>query len=205
MTILLTTALVSLLTACGAEPQQQAQEQPAAAHVIAPESAAAAQKGQQAYEAFQYDAAIAYYDRALAEDDRNDEALAGKGIALAMRGNETGSQQDKDEALTLIKESLALNADNTAAFYDLALAYKINGQYEEAERWFKMVIEKEPDKTWSYYGIATIYGDLGKADAAVFYLEKAITYGGDAVKDAARSQHHFDAVRSNAAFRELIR
>lgn len=182
-------------------PTQQT-TQPAPA--ITPESKVWSDKGLAAYQKFDYETAIAAYDKALDLDAKNYDALSGKGVALAMRGNASGTKEDVTAGITLIQQALAIAPDDVASFYNLALAYKIDGQYDAAIMWFQKVIDKDPNNTWSYYGIATIYGDQGKAKDAVTYLEKAATLDHNAVVTAAQTQSHFDAIRSDTDFQKLV-
>ncbi|WP_418580459.1 tetratricopeptide repeat protein [Megasphaera sp.] len=122
-----------------------------------------------------------------------------------MRGNATGSKQDVEQGIALIEQALQLAPKDMASFYNMALAYKIDGQYDKAITYFKNVIAADPGNTWSYYGIATIYGDLGKADQALPYLKQAIDLGGESVKEAARTQSHFDKIRDNKQFQSVVR
>lgn len=161
------------------------------------------EKGLSAYQQFQYDQAISLYDQALAKDKANYKALSGKGIALAMRGNGV-NQKDVRQGISLIRQALELAPDYVPSFYDLALALKIDKQYDESITWFQKVIDNEPDNTWSYYGIATIYGDQGNAEKAVLYLKKAAAIDKENVKEAARSQSHFDRIRSTRAFQDFM-
>ena len=161
------------------------------------------EKGLSAYQQFQYDQAISLYDQALAKDKANYKALSGKGIALAMRGNGV-NQKDVRQGISLIQQALELAPDYVPSFYDLALALKIDKQYDESITWFQKVIDNEPDNTWSYYGIATIYGDQGNAEKAVLYLKKAAAIDKENVKEAARSQSHFDRIRSTRAFQDFM-
>ncbi|MBF1346040.1 MAG: tetratricopeptide repeat protein, partial [Megasphaera micronuciformis] len=157
-----------------------------------------------AYGRFNYDRAVDLYSQALAIDENDYTALSGAGIALAMRGNATGSQSDIQEGIRKIEKALTVNPDDTASFYNLALAYKIAGRTDEAVTWFQKVIDKDPQNTWSYYGIASIYGDRGNAEKAVEYLQKAMDTDEENVRNAAASQSHFDAVRNDSRFRKLI-
>lgn len=157
------------------------------------------EKGLSFYQQFQYDQAISLYDQALAKDQKNYKALSGKGIALAMRGNGVNPKEVR-QGISLIRQALELKPDYVPSFYDLALALKIDKQYDESITWFQKVIDSEPDNTWSYYGIATIYGDQGNAEKAVLYLKKAAAIDKENVKEAARSQSHFDRIRNTRAF-----
>lgn len=177
--------------------QQQQQVQIDAA------SEALFEKGLSAYQQFQYDQAISLYDQALAKDKSNYKALSGKGIALAMRSNGV-NQKDVRQGISLIRQALELAPDYVPSFYDLALALKIDKQYDESIAWFQKVIDNEPDNTWSYYGIATIYGDQGNAEKAVLYLKKAAAIDKENVKEAARSQSHFDRIRNTRAFQDFM-
>ena len=177
--------------------QQQQQVQIDAA------SEALFEKGLSFYQQFQYDQAISLYNQALAKDQKNYKALSGKGIALAMRGNGVNPKEVR-QGISLIRQALELKPDYVPSFYDLALALKIDKQYDESITWFQKVIDSEPDNTWSYYGIATIYGDQGNAEKAVLYLNKAAAIDKENVKEAARSQSHFDRIRNTRAFQDFM-
>lgn len=171
---------------------------------IQPDSESLSTQGLKAYQQFEYDKAIALYDKAIDADHNNYKAYSGKGIAMAMRGNATGNKADVSSGIAYIQKALSLYPDYVPTFYDLALACKINGQYNIAIQYFQKVIDAEPDNTWSYYGIATIYGDQGQAKEAISYLKKAIALDPQPVKEAARTQSHFDKIRNNADFQALV-
>ena len=183
-----------------APAQNQQQQQPVQ---IDAASEALFEKGLSASQQFQYYQAISLYAQALAKENANYKALSGKGIALAMRGNGI-NQKDVRQGISLIRQALELAPDYVPSFYDLALALKIDKQYDESITWFQKVIDNEPDNTWSYYGIATIYGDQGNAEKAVLYLKKAAAIDKENVKEAARSQSHFDRIRSTRAFQDFM-
>lgn len=205
------TAVAIMLTAacfcagCGTTTNQPKPTSAAVNQIsIKPESEKLFQEGLKAYENSDYNTAINIYDKALAADSKNFKAWSGKGVAYAMRGNSTNNQKDVAEGITYIQKALTLSPDYVPAFYDLALSYKIGHHYDDSIKWFKKVIEKEPDNTWSYYGIATIYGDQGNAREAVEYLQKAMALDKENVREAARSQAHFDSIRNDSAFKALV-
>ena len=206
--ILLLAAAAVWTSGCSPQPISSQQAKPIqatkapSAPAIKTDSKAASDEGIKKYQAGDYDKAIEDFDKALALDADNYQALSNKGVTLAMRGNATGSKQDVEQGIALIEQALQLAPKDMASFYNMALAYKIDGQYDKAITYFKNVIA---GNTWSYYGIATIYGDLGKADQALPYLKQAIDLGGESVKEAARTQSHFDKIRDNKQFQSVVR
>ena len=211
LTIACTIALALLVSGCGTTtttttPAASTKQTETTKQLPAISSASKewTDKGLAAYQNFDYDTAIEAYDQAIALDQQNYNALSGEGVALAMRGNASGTKADVTAGIKLIQKALEIAPDDVASFYNLALAYKINGQYAESIQWFQKVIAKDPNNTWSYYGIATIYGDQGDAPHAVEYLTKAIALDKENVLDAARTQSHFDKIRNDAAFQKLV-
>ncbi|MCB5701876.1 tetratricopeptide repeat protein [Megasphaera elsdenii] len=210
LVILLLLALAAGSSGCGSQPsssqtaQAVQEEQASTAPVIQADSQTYSDEGLKKYQAGDYAGAISDFDKALSMDAHNYQALSNKGVTLAMRGNSTGSKNDVAQGIELIEKALKIAPKDVASFYNLALAYKIDGQYDKALTYFKNVIAADPGNTWSYYGIATIYGDLGKADQALPYLKQAIDLGGEDVRQAARTQSHFDKIRNNKQFQQIV-
>ena len=71
------------------------------APAIKTDSKAASDEGIKKYQAGDYDKAIEDFDKALALDADNYQALSNKGVTLAMRGNATGSKQDVEQGIAL--------------------------------------------------------------------------------------------------------
>lgn len=150
------------------------------------------------YQKFQLTEAIADYDKAIKADPENYMVYTAKGIALCFNG-------DYPQGMALIQKTLDMRADYVPAFYDMAMAYKLQHQYDQSLTWFHRVIVADEDNTWSYYGIATIYADQGNSDEALCYLRKAVALGGEDVKAAARTQDHFEQMRTMEPFQDLVR
>ena len=128
--------------------------------------------------------AISLCNDALKEDSHNYKALSLKGIALSMQG-------DPIQGESLILQALEINKNYTPAYYDLAIALKLQHKYEKSTEAFLRVIESDTTNTWSYYGIATNYSELRDKKNTLLYLDKAITYGGEPVQNIASTQDHF--------------
>ena len=209
--ILLLAAAAVWTSGCSPQPISSQQAKPIqatkapSAPAIKTDSKAASDEGIKKYQAGDYDKALLDFDKALSLDADNYQALSNKGVTLAMRGNATANKKHVEQGIALIEQALQLAPKDVASLYNMALACKIDGQYDKAITYFKNVIAADPGNTWSYYGIATIYGDLGKADQALPYLKQAIDLGGESVKEAARTQSHFDKIRDNKQFQSVVR
>lgn len=186
------------------EPMPAAEQAAIAPPVISDESERLYAEGAEAYSRYDYDEAIAAYDAAIAADGSNYKALSGKGIALAMRGSERENKTDIADGIASVRAALSLYPQYVPAYYDLAMAYKIDGQYGEAIAYFQKVVNEDPQNTWSYYGIAAIYGDKGDAGNAAAYLRRAAALDRDNVLQTAQRQSHFDAVRHTPEFQAVM-
>ena len=86
----------------------------------------------------------------------------------------------------------------------MAMAYKLQHDYDQSLYWFEKTIQGDPQNTWSYYGISTIYADRGNKEASLSYLKKAIDLD-LGVKEVAKEQDHFAQMRNLPEFQALVR
>lgn len=149
------------------------------------------------YEQYNYQDAVAQFDRAIAANPNNYKVYTAKGIALCF-------EEDYKGGMELIQKTLDINPEYVPAFYDMAMAYKLQNQYDESLFWFEKTIQGDPENTWSYYGIATIYADMGKNQQSLQYLQKAIELD-QSVKAVAQQQAHFDRMRNLPEFQALVK
>lgn len=206
-TAIITLALIALLAGCGPQPASETKQpakpaaHKAAAPAVDPAKAAEAEKyfasGRKHYEQYDYRAAVADYDRAIAADPANHEIYTAKGIALCFEGDYKGG-------MALIRKTLDLRPDYVPAFYDMAMAYKLQDDLDNSLHWFEKTIQGDPNSTWSYYGIATIHADRGNTPEALKYLKKAVDLD-QGVKEVARRQDHFARMRALPEFQALVR
>ncbi|HBQ64837.1 MAG TPA: hypothetical protein DD727_07960 [Clostridiales bacterium] len=137
-------------------------------------------------------------DRALDADPLAYKAYNVKGIVLCYQG-------DCPAGTALIQTALALEPKDPYVKFNMAMAYKLQGDLDNALDWFLQTLTLDPANVWSFYGIATIYADRGNADKALEYLEKAILLD-SSVKQTAKSQtEHFGALMSDPRFLLLVR
>ena len=154
-------------------------------------------KGLKLYGQYEYQGAIANYDRAIAAHPANYKVYTAKGIALCFEGDYKGG-------MALIEKTLETKPDYVPAFYDMAMAHKLQDEYDKAIYWFEKTIQGDPKNTWSYYGIATIYADRESTKDSLAYLKKAIDLD-PVVKEVAKEQDHFAKMRKLPEFQALVR
>lgn len=190
----------SLKASFETKPSQESNAVPAAP-AIDPVKAAESEEffaqGLKLYEQYNYQAAVADFDKAIAANPANFKVYTAKGIALCFEGDYQGG-------MALIQKTLDMQPDYVPAFYDMAMAYKLQNDYDKSLYWFEKTIQGDPKNTWSYYGIATIYADRGNTQESLKYLKKAIELD-QAVKAVAREQDHFARMRSMPEFQALVR
>ena len=202
--------LVSALVLGGCAPEEPAAPQPAAESsapapvptkavppVIPEASAALSREALAAYGAGDSAQALALCEKALAASEANYEALALKGLLTAF-------ESSPEKGAALIGRALDLYPDYVQGAYDMAMALKLGGRYEESISYFQRVLDADPQNVWSLYGIATNYADLRDRDRALRYLREAVRLSPDEVKPEAASQDHFQWLHGDADFDALV-
>lgn len=154
------------------------------------------EQGQQQFSAKQYQAAIATENQVLQDDPNFYQAYNVRGIALCYSGNFT-------EGMTNIDKALAINPGFSSSRFNKALAYELYGHYDTALVWYNKTLEVDKQSTWSYYGMASIYGRWGNVANTVKYLQQAININ-PVVKSYARGEKDFNNVRNSTEFQQLI-
>lgn len=165
--------------------------------VIPEASAALSREALAAYGAGDSAQALALCEKALAASEANYEALALKGLLTAF-------ESSPEEGAALIGRALDLYPDYVQGAYDMAMALKLGGRYEESISYFQRVLDADPQNVWSLYGIATNYADLRDRDRALRYLHEAVRLAPDTVKPEAASQDHFQWLHGDADFDALV-
>ena len=119
----------------------------------------------------------AYYrlGRYAKEEGRDEEALQYLEKAFALAPNQLPGLHAQlgetlmnlgrmDEAVAVLEDNLDVDAASPFRLLALGHAYLQARQYEKAKDCFARTIEKAPDLTHAYYGLATACARLGQAD-----------------------------------------
>lgn len=78
-----------------------------------------------------------------------------------------------EEASDMYRESLELDPKSLAARYNFASTLVRSGQFDEAEKQFHLVIDKEPDAK-SYTGLSIVLAEQGKLDESRSAINRAL-------------------------------
>jgi tetratricopeptide (TPR) repeat protein len=145
-----------------------------------------------------YTEAVNCCDKALTIDPLCYEAMDIKGVSQYYA---TG---DPQQGFPLIEQSLKINPNYQYGYFNEALIYKGEKNWDKSIGLFNKVIQIAPDNAWAYYGISTIYADRNMVPQSLDYLKKAIDID-PSVKATARVQNHYDRMRSNPDFQALVK
>lgn len=94
--------------------------------------------------------------------------------ALTNLGMELGARHYPAQAITMLRQALALSPDSWHANYNLGYTFMLQHQYAEAEPYLEQAIRVAPDSAeqYAYLGVAQM--ELGKLPAAETNLRQAI-------------------------------
>jgi tetratricopeptide (TPR) repeat protein len=145
-----------------------------------------------------YTSAVEKCDEALKIDPECYEAINIKGAAQYYA---TG---DPQQGLPLLNKCIELNPNYEYAYFNKALIYKGEKDWDTSISLFNKVIELDPKNAWAYYGISTIYADRDMVKDSLEYLKKAIDID-PSIKQTAKEQSHYDRMRNNADFKALVK
>jgi TolB-like protein/Tfp pilus assembly protein PilF len=108
---------------------------------------------------------------------KHDEAVAEGRKAVAIAPNSAFANYElgaflayadqPEEAISVSQNALRLNPfPSDWQLWFLGTAYSVAGRDEEALKWYKKAEQRNPDNMWSYSAQASIYGNLGRKQAA---------------------------------------
>jgi len=166
-------------------------------HVSDSRALALYNQGLKLYYQRRFPESLVLFNQALAIDTQCYEALNAKGATLAFQG-------EHEQGLALIQQALVLNPSFVYGHFNLGLANELAGRWEPAIAAYQKALQLDNHDTWSYYGIASIYGRLGKVDKVLEYLKPAIALDPD-VKAVAYDEKDFAPVRNDPRFQALVK
>ena len=94
--------------------------------------------------------------------------------ALHLMGNAACQLGDFNFAITLIARACDQLPGNISYLISLGMAYRMNGQFDQARGCYSQVLELAPDSASAYFGIANTEQSQGKLDDAAQHFIKAL-------------------------------
>jgi tetratricopeptide (TPR) repeat protein len=129
--------------------------------------------GKRALNAGHFDSAIAYFQKAIQYDDKNEIAWANMGLAQLQ-------SMKADQSVQSFKKALEISPESMLATNGLGYAYLQTNNLTGAEIIFRHMIEENPGNPEPYNILAQIYQHQGKTESAREYLSyyQQLTGGG---------------------------
>ncbi|HUK80786.1 MAG TPA: adenylate/guanylate cyclase domain-containing protein [Nitrososphaerales archaeon] len=142
-----------------------------------------------------YDMAIEQFSKYLETDPGSTYAIGNIGLAHLQKGM-------LDEGLREVEESCP--PERTAGQSDLAYAYAKAGRVEELRSLLKRLLDEVTQNQELAVAVACAYANLGDADEAIKWLERAYEGHVESLV-AANGDFGFDAIRPDPRFQALMR
>jgi len=134
------------------------------------------------------DAALAEIERLRSEldqeKDKNKQAQLQKAyitetnklsaLDLYEKGSEAFYNDDIENAVTYLEESVKIDPTSTIAWFILGIVNKINSDYGQAIKCYTKILELDSLYTYAIVGLGEIYQEKHDYDKAVFYYKKAL-------------------------------
>jgi len=140
--------------------------------------------------------AAADYERAIELAPDDPDIYVNRGL-LRLFG------RDFDSAEQDFRHALNLRPDDGAAHTNLGLTLLYEERPQEALDSFTTAVALEPGQPGAHYGMASAAAALGQSDAAVSALQQATSLN-PRYAEAARTDDHFESLRTNPRFQALV-
>lgn len=155
------------------------------------------EQGKAFYFESRYDDAIACYDKALHMEPENYKAWFSRGAVLV-------KLQQFDEALKSYDRALALKPDLPEAWFGRGTVLTKQQDLAGATAAYEQAIAFKSDFFLAWFGKARCEVLQGKRELTLASLQQAMQLNPDRVREAARTDPAFDALRDDLQFRTLL-
>src|ERR1700737_3607447 len=146
----------------------------------------------------QYDQALDQIEKTVEMDKNFAQTYPWLGLILEQKGQ-------YPEAIAAFQKAIRLfPGGSSIAEAELAHAYAVSGNREEAQKIIAELQELAKSKYVSSFQIAAIYAGLGEKDRAFAWLEKAYEERADGLVNL-KAEQRFDSLRSDPRFKDLAR
>jgi len=125
------------------------------------------QIGNSYFEDFQYDSALAYYDRVLAINARSSAVLYNKGLIYY-------NQQQYDESIVWLKKCLEAEPTYADAFLIMGHNYYDRQRHDEAFTWYTKAYEAGIENAFLSHVLAYLHDNKGNTGRAIALYREAL-------------------------------
>ncbi|MDR0790804.1 MAG: tetratricopeptide repeat protein [Bacteroidales bacterium] len=135
------------------------------------------QRGETAYDNYDYQEAIECYEKVIKLKPDDAEAYFLMGVAYCYWN------EQYEKAIECYKKVIELTPDNIFVYFNLGDTYLVWKQdYQKAIECYEKAIELEPDYGYTYRSIGTVYLKSGNISQAIEYYKKAAELGDEEAK-----------------------
>ncbi len=130
------------------------------------------EKADEAFEAEDYQKALAFLTEANAKESNNPDILFKIAYILQKSG-------DNEEAIKYYKEALELDKENEYIHNSMASIYRANGEFTSAKMHLNASIEIDDSNPITFYNYGNLFVDMEHYEEAIAMYEKAIELNPD--------------------------
>ncbi len=168
---------------------------------IAPTASAYSNLGASYHQQRRYDDAIAAYREAIKLAPHNPLYQRNLGDTYARKGDDRNARAAYEQAITLAREMLSVNADDVTAISLLALCQAKLSRFADARATIAGALRSAPENSLVLNRAAAIEARAGNRAAALDYCQRAIAHG--ASRLLIRDDDDFKTLRNDPAFVRL--
>jgi tetratricopeptide (TPR) repeat protein len=140
--------------------------------------------------------AIECYYKATQINPKNEKIWYNLGLAL-------GEIEKKQEAIHCYEEAIKINPNYEKAVYNKAIELEKLGKYDDSIKNYIITTNLNSKNGNAWYGLASIYSMKNDILNSLSYLKKSIAVDKTIMK-MALNDHHFDNIRDDPRFIELV-
>jgi serine/threonine protein kinase/Flp pilus assembly protein TadD len=150
-----------------------------------------------------YERAAIYFEKAFEVNPEDHQAPNLLGFVLRCLNRIDESIAVYKKGIEVARRHVALNPDDSRAYYLGSSALIEIGEKEQGLEWAYKALELDPDDSYILYGIACNFSRVGDVDQALRFFERTIK-AGFAHKEWIEHDSDFDPIREHPRFKELL-
>lgn len=154
----------------------------------------------EAYNNKRFSDCIKACDEMLDNDAKDYRAYSLKGIAQCSYV----TMNRYEEGMKNIDKALEIKGDYGYGRFCKALAYDMNGHFEEALTWYNKAMEVDKNNAYSYYGAAKCHARKNDTEKCMDNLKTAVSLNPE-IKNQAGNEVVFNKLKDTNEFKEIIK